>query len=295
MSFETGLSQTILKKHFSLTADALYYTTSETTRVNVRTAIDDLISRVTALENNQPGPESVPKYIFLNGESDIVFSSGADDLLDWTKSWSLGLDIVYVPGDWATDNAKMSIFSSGGSHLTLQRAGSAGNANMASYNSSKEDLYHTNARAQANTWVPITADSRILYVYDHTTLKLSYYAGSRTSGVYSRKAHISIPQTMVDLQQNGGNLTISGTFGGPGGATFSGTRLDRTGVDKFVAFTSALDNDQIAELFQSSDHTSLSCYSSVFACASLGEEAYPTVLYKKGQPPQWCALRRQRG
>ena len=106
---------------------------------------------------------------------------------------------------------------------------------------------------------------------------------------------MSIPQTMVDLQVNGGNLTISGTFGGPGGATFSGARLDRTGVDKFIALTSILDDTQIAELFQSSDHASLSFYSSVFACASLGEEAYPHCAGQEGQPPEWCALRRRNG
>lgn len=111
--FEKGLSRNILAQHISVTADELYYTTSDTTRVNVRTAIEDLISRVTLLEQNQVGPESVPKYIYLDGESEIVFSSGADDLLDWTKSWSLGLDIVYVPGDWAADNMKMSIFPVG--------------------------------------------------------------------------------------------------------------------------------------------------------------------------------------
>ena len=99
MAFEKGLSRNILQQHIELTADELYYTVSETERVNVRTAIEDLISRVTVLEQNQAGPESVPKYIFLDGESEIIFSSGADDLLDWTKSWSLGLDIVYVPGD----------------------------------------------------------------------------------------------------------------------------------------------------------------------------------------------------
>ena len=203
MAFEKGLSRNILQQHIELTADELYYTVSETERVNVRTAIEDLISRVTALEN-QAGPESAPKYIFLNGESEIVFSSGADDLLDWTKSWCLALDIVYTPGDWAADNLKMSIFSSGGSHLTLQRAGASESANMGSYNTSKEDLYHTTARAQANTWAPITADSRILYMYDHTEQKLSYYLGSRTEGTYARKAHMSIPQTMVDLQVNGG-------------------------------------------------------------------------------------------
>ena len=153
---------------------------------------------------------------------------------------------------------------------------------MGSYNTSKEDLYHTTARANANTWVPITADSRIVYMYDHTAMKLSYYLGSRTEGTYTRRAHISIPQTMVDTQVNGGNLSISSSFGGPGGGTFSGVRLDRTGVDNLIAFTSVLDDAQIAEMFASTEHAGLSFYSSVFACASLGEEAYPTVLDKKG-------------
>ena len=63
MAFEKGLSRNILQQHIELTADELYYTTSETERVNVRTAIEDLISRVTVLEQSQVGPESVPKYI----------------------------------------------------------------------------------------------------------------------------------------------------------------------------------------------------------------------------------------
>ena len=64
MSFEKGLSKTILDQTISLTADELHYTTSNTARVNVRTAIEDLISRVTLLEQNQVTPEAVPKYIF---------------------------------------------------------------------------------------------------------------------------------------------------------------------------------------------------------------------------------------
>ena len=46
MAFEKGLSRNILQQHIELTADELYYTVSETERVNVRTAIEDLISRV---------------------------------------------------------------------------------------------------------------------------------------------------------------------------------------------------------------------------------------------------------
>ena len=87
---------------------------------------------------------------------------------------------------------------------------------------------------------------------------------------------------MVDLQQNGGNLTISGSFGGPGGANFSAVRLDRVGVDNLLCMTSALDDTQIEEYMHSSDHCTLSYFASVFACASLGEEAYPSIVDKKG-------------
>ena len=275
-TFEKGLSRVILDQTVALTADQLFYATSASTRVNVRTAIEDLILRVTALE--QAGSAgSVDKYIFLDGNSEITFSSGADDLLDWSKSWSLGLDIVEVDPTWAADNMKMCIFSSGGSFLTLNRAGPAP-AQMGSYNTSKSDLYHTTARANANTWYPLTADSRIMYVYDHVAKKLSYYLGDRSTGAYGRRAHITIPQTMIDEQVNGGNLTISGNFVGPGGGTFNGVRLLNTGVDQMIATTTALDDTQVAEYMDSSDHYTLSF--SLFAFACLGEEAYPTVTDK---------------
>ena len=45
----------------------------------------------------------------MNGTSEITFRSGADDLLDWIKSWSFGLDIVEAPA-YAADNEKMFVF-----------------------------------------------------------------------------------------------------------------------------------------------------------------------------------------
>ena len=48
----------------------------------MRTSIEDLISRVTLLEQNQVTPDAAPKYILLDGVSVFVFSSGGDGLLD---------------------------------------------------------------------------------------------------------------------------------------------------------------------------------------------------------------------
>ena len=77
----------------------------------------------------------------------------------------------------------------------------------------------------------------------------------------------------------GGNLTISGSFGGPGGGTFNGVRLLNTGVDNMIATTTALDDTQVAEYMSSSDLYTLSF--SLFAFASLGEEVYPNCVDKQ--------------
>ena len=66
---------------------------------------------------------------------------------------------------------------------------------MGSYNASNSDLYHTSGRANSNLWVRITADNRLLYVYNHVDLKLAIYFGERSTGTYARKGNISIPQT----------------------------------------------------------------------------------------------------
>ena len=272
MSFEKGLSKVVVDSTVSLTADELFYCTSNTARVNVRTSLEKILLRVDALE--AAGAGNVEKYINLDGVSgEITFAYGADDLLNFDKSWSVGVDIVSVPA-YANDSMKMCIFSSGGCHLTLNRAGPAP-AQMGSYNTSKSDLFHTATRANANTWVPITADSRILYVYDHVAKTLAYWTGERSTGAHGKRATIAVPQTMIDQQVNGGNLCISGSFGGPGGATFDGVRLE-AGVDDFIATTSVLTDTEVGEYMSSSDLSTLSF--SLFAYAKLGEDSYPSVV-----------------
>ena len=86
-------------------------------------------------------------YVLLNGiSSHISFPSGFSDVLDWTKSWSLGVDFYTLP-DAAGDNIKASLFSSGGSHLTLHRSGApAGNGvNWGSDNTCCNNLYNVAA------------------------------------------------------------------------------------------------------------------------------------------------------
>ena len=64
-------------------------------------------------------------YIELNVTTNhIAFPSGFSDVLDWTKSWSLGAEFYSLPNE-AGDGSKASLFSSGGGHLTLTRQGAS--------------------------------------------------------------------------------------------------------------------------------------------------------------------------
>ena len=76
---------------------------------------------VTLLPPTPPAAD----YVELNGlTSHISFPSGFDDVLDWSKPFTLGVDFYTLP-DAAGANNKASLFSSGGGHLTLHHHGAA--------------------------------------------------------------------------------------------------------------------------------------------------------------------------
>ena len=52
--------------------------------------------------------------------------------------------------------------------------------------------------------------------------KLAYYI-SYDAGSYSSRANISVPQSAIDAQTPGADLSFSGPWTGTGGASFSGT------------------------------------------------------------------------
>ena len=85
---------------------------------------------------------------------------------------------------------------------------------------------------------------------------------------------------MIDEQVNGGNLTISGSFGGPGGLAFSGSRLLNAGINNMIATTGTLGDTQIAEYMSSTELHTLSF--PLFAYAKLGEAAYPAIVDTMG-------------
>ena len=115
-------------------------------------------------------------------------------------------------------------------NLKIQGAPSE-SSNWGLYGSSAgPDIYHVSNRFQANTWSSPTDQSRVLFVYDATTKTLQYFISYQV-GSYSRKANISIPQTAIDGQAPGNEISFGKPWDGPGGTSFSGAGYDGTLAD----------------------------------------------------------------
>ena len=113
--------------------------------------------------------------------------------------------------------------------------------------------------------------SRIVYTYDPSTKKLSYYLSG--AGGYSRKAHISVPQSAIDIQETGADFSISQPFDGPGGVTFDGSRW-QGGLDNLLLSKYTWTDEQLDELFalEGEDFPSLSFYHQICTWCKFGED-----------------------
>ena len=204
-----------------------------------------LLDQLVTLLPPPPGSD----YVELNGTTNhIAFPSGFTDIFDWSKSWSLGVDFYGLP-DEAGDGSKASLFSSGGSHLTLHRPGGATgqNVNYSSFNTCSNNLYNVSGRANANTWYSPLPDSRILYSFDHTTKQLQYVIGTK-GGSWNRRANISIPDSFLTVQILGDDLNFGLGFSGTGGAGFSSVRWMGS-VGDIIVSKHAWNDAAISEIF----------------------------------------------
>jgi len=233
------------------------------------------------------------KYIELDGVNDYInlpdlASSGdCNDILDFTKDWSIGVSLVGVVGPSSPQN--MTIFSRGGIHITLKAH--APSSNWGLYVTSDNDLFNVSKRAQANTWYAPSDLSRILFTYDSSSKRLKYFLGDPSTGVYAQRANLAIPQSMVDGQNLGADLDIGKSWTGVGGSYFSGVNWNG-GVNNLVASNIAFTGPFIEEYFQdqsgdpdapsSDSFTTAEYYPDLCAFAKLGEDTFPSVTDEKG-------------
>ncbi len=219
-------------------------------------------------------------YIELDGVNDYIqfstLAGGAEDVLDFNKSWIIGCTFVGVQS--GTDNKKMALFSNGGCHITLNRGGS----NWGLYVTSNNDLYDATTRATANTWHAPGDFDRVLFTYNATTKRLKYFLGDPSTGTFAQRANMAIPQTMIDAQTPDGTLCIGKGFDGPGGDTFDGTPWDG-GVDNLVVSDMEFTGPHLTEYFQTGEaFTAMELYDDLVGYAKLGEDTYPEVTDEKG-------------
>ena len=226
------------------------------------------------------------KYIDLDGVNDYIGFDNADAALDFTQDWTIGITLVGVTGP--SSPSKMTLFSRGGVHITLQAQ--AGSSNWGLYVTSDNDLFNTTKRAQANTWYAPSDFSRILFVYCATTKRLKYYIGEPSTGSYAMRANLAIPQTMIDGQDITGGLKIGESWSGTGGSNFSGVNWNG-GVNNLIGSDLKFTGPFIEEYFQNqavdpdnpdSFFTSAEFYPDLTFYCKLGEDAYPTVSDEKG-------------
>jgi hypothetical protein len=221
------------------------------------------------------------RYVELDGADDYInlqsSENGSEDVLDFTKSWSIGITLVGVEA--VSDSKNVCLFGKGGVRINLKRGGS----NWGLYVTSDKNLYNTTHRAQANTWYAPQEGDRILFVYDHTTRYLKYLIGSPVTGIYAQKANLLIPTTMRDGQDLGdGSLVVGQGWSGVGGSGFSAINWDG-GVNNMIVTNKALATPQITEYFQSGDEfQSMELYPDLTSYLKLGEDTYPEILDTKG-------------
>jgi len=226
------------------------------------------------------------KYINLDGVNDFIEFDNADNVLDFTQDWTIGITLVGVTG--ASSPKNMTLFSRGGVHITLKAWDISTNWGL--YVTSDNDLYNITNRAQANTWYAPNDFSRILFVYCASTQRLKYYLGDPATGSYAMRANLYIPTSMITGQNITGGLKIGEQWTGTGGSTFSGINWNG-GVNNLIGSDIQFTGPFVQEYFQNQAvdpenpdafFTSAEFYPDLSFYCKLGEDVYPNVSDEKG-------------
>lgn len=230
------------------------------------------------IEELQSAGNQADRYIKLDGVNDYIEFTNAGDVLDFTKSWSIGLTLVGVTG--GVGQYFMSLFSRGGVHINLNAAGSN---NWGLYVTSDNSLYSADKRAQANTWAAPGDFSRLLFTYDATSKRLKYYIGDPDTGAYVMRANLLIGNQMIANQNITGGLCIGKNWIGEGGENWSGKNWSG-GLNNLIVSNMVFTGPHLDEFFQSGEEfTEMELYSDVVSYCKLGEDTYPTVSDEKSQ------------
>jgi hypothetical protein len=200
-------------------------------------------------------------FIRLDGVNDFVSLTGTGSVLDYTATWTIGLEITELPAN-TTDNTFWCFARSGNNGLSLRKGGS----NWGFY--AAQNQYSV---AQANTWRAPSAGSRILVECDGT--KLSYWLDG------TRRSHTTMNATYRD----GTDHVVNSLEIGKGGIPFAqGTfQYAEGGFDNLIVTYNILSASEKAEFFAGGDVTQHSYYAAARDAVPFGEGTFPNVTGEK--------------
>lgn len=224
-------------------------------------------------------------YADFDGNNDSIEFTNSSDLLDWSKSWTLGITLLMQIQP--ADGKYLTIFQNGQNRIIFSRGG----ANMGVYVSYTQAGYSNGA----NTWYEFGYGDRLLFTYDHTTRQMTT---SVHDGTTLRTWTLTVP-TAVGAGEPNGKLSLGkpqvdvpNAWGSSKHVYYHG------GMNNFIAQTSAMGAVSIAEYFTLSspsdfndqgqpiphgDYTeSQPYYGDLTSYCPLGEDVFPAVVDKKG-------------
>jgi len=205
-------------------------------------------------------------YIDLDGTNDYVeFDSGVDvDVLDYTKSWSLGIEIENV--SQINDSSYTTLWKRGNNEITLRK----GNGNWGVY-------FYADGQsiAQSNTMVVPEQGSKLFFVCDSGFVKY-YITTPSNNGSYYTIMYMN-PMNVANYNNASGHLAFG--QGGVIGSNWFG------GINNAMIMEGSsanLNSSDLSEYFGSQDVTLMSFYDEIEDFIPLGEAVYPAVEGTKG-------------
>ena len=208
-------------------------------------------------------------YIHFDGSNDYVefTDKGAANsgLLDWAQDWTIGMTLTEF--DVKSDGKFITLFSSGSNAIMLRRGGTNHGMYVTGNNGA--------TKIGANTWYAPNAGGKVLFSYNSTNNRLSYYIGN-VDGSYALRAYYG-----VNVANIGGNT--------PDGKLCVGKRVSSNAVAESLMFHGGANNLLIAdeafsgplveEYFQVVEtYDEASFYGDLTSWAKMGEDVYPSVV-----------------
>jgi hypothetical protein len=217
-------------------------------------------SEAKALIKGEPCSE-IPTYEVAQAQTDdYIALTGTGDVLDYTKTWSLGWEVENLAPN---DGFYAVIARSGDNRITLRR--SAGNWGIYFFAGST-------SIGQANTFRVPDENSKMLFECDGSNVIYSYVSAGT-----QRTASMSINSTNIANNAPQPNVLEIGK----GGGTVVGSTAQYWygGISNLTLFSNVLGSIAQDEYFAASDVTQMSFYEDdVIDFMPLGEDPYALVL-----------------